>query len=143
LFVYGTLRPCVDIPMARWLRDVATHGGSARTHGRLYDLGPYPGLRPARRCDEWVTGDLYRVSTKVLRALDRYEAGNGSGAPRFVRQRCVVRVAQFRSRSAWVYVYQQIAAPQARVRSGDYRLALRSRSQFRGEQLLLAGEPIQ
>jgi gamma-glutamylcyclotransferase (GGCT)/AIG2-like uncharacterized protein YtfP len=131
LFVYGTLRPFVDIAMTRWLRAVATHVGAARTRGRLYDLGSYPGLRPADRRDEWVTGDLYRVRSKVLRVLDRYEAGNGSRAPRFVRQRCEVSVAQFRSRSAWVYAYRHITSPRARVASGDYRLALRSRSQLR------------
>jgi len=131
LFVYGTLRPFVDIPMTRWLRSVAIPVGPARTRGRLFDLGPYPGLRPARRRDEWVTGDLYRVSAKVLRVLDRYEAGSGSRAARFLRERCEVSVARFRSRSVWVYAYRRVTSPRARIPSGDYRFALRSRSQFR------------
>jgi gamma-glutamylcyclotransferase (GGCT)/AIG2-like uncharacterized protein YtfP len=131
LFVYGTLRPFVDIPMARWLQNVATHLGPARTRGRLYDLGSYPGLRPSRRRDEWVAGDLYRVGGEVLRVLDRYEAGAGSRAPRFVRKRCEVGIARFRSLSAWVYAYRHVVDPRARIASGDYRLALRSRSQFR------------
>ena len=131
LFVYGTLRPFVDIPMARWLQSVAIHVGPARTRGRLYDLESYPGLRPSRRRDEWVAGDLYRVGAEVLRVLDRYEAGAGRGAPRFVRTRCKVGIAKFRSLSAWLYAYQRVVDPRSRIASGDYRHALRSRSQFR------------
>jgi gamma-glutamylcyclotransferase (GGCT)/AIG2-like uncharacterized protein YtfP len=130
LFVYGTLRPFVDIPMARWLRSVATYAGTARVRGRLYDLGPYPALRPAQCRDEWVAGELYFVGAKALRVLDRYEAGDGWSAPRFVRKRCKVEVARSRSSSAWVYLYQRVVNPRSRIPSGDYRPTLRSRSQF-------------
>jgi len=129
LFVYGTLRPFVDIPMTRWLKSVATYAGPASVRGRLYDLGPYPGLRPARRRQERVSGDVYRVSAKVLLVLDRYEAGVGTGAPRFVRRRCELIGRNARS-LAWVYVYDRIVRPRARIASGDYRAALRSRSQI-------------
>jgi len=130
LFVYGTLRPFVDIPMTRWLTRVATYAGPAKASGRLYDLGPYPGLRPASRRDEWVLGDVYRVSAKVLLVLDRYEAGVGSGPPRFVRRRCELVMPKVRSRPAWVYTYERIVSPRARIASGDYRVALSSRSHF-------------
>jgi len=97
LFVYGTLRPFVDIPMARWLQRVARYIGPAKTHGRLYDLGPYPGLRPARRTGEWVSGDRYEVrDPRVVRALDSYEAGTGRGRPRFGRAAVMSRVATTR-----------------------------------------------
>ena len=62
--------------MARWLRTVASYVGPAQTHGRLYDLGSYPGLKPARTRGERVRGDVYRIaSPRVWRVLDRYEAG--------------------------------------------------------------------
>ena len=122
LFVYGTLRPSVDIPMARWLKRVARYVGPARTRGRLYDLGPYPGLKPARRTREWVCGDLYEVCDPfVVRALDSYEAGTGAGRPRFVRSACVVSVGRRRQRAAWVYVYQRSPSHRARIAHGDYR----------------------
>ena len=41
LFVYGTLRPFVDIEMATWLQSSARHLGLATTLGRLYDLGVF------------------------------------------------------------------------------------------------------
>jgi gamma-glutamylcyclotransferase (GGCT)/AIG2-like uncharacterized protein YtfP len=122
LFVYGTLRPFVDIPMARWLQRVARYIGPAKTRGRLYDLGPYPGLRPARRTREWVRGDLYEVRDPlVVHALDRYEAGTGAGRPRFVRSACIVSVGRRRGRPAWVYVYQRNPSHRARIAHGDYR----------------------
>jgi gamma-glutamylcyclotransferase (GGCT)/AIG2-like uncharacterized protein YtfP len=123
LFVYGTLRPVVTIPMARWLTCVARHAGVARTPGRLYDLGPFPGFRRARRKGEWVVGDLYRLPTPraTLQILDRYEAGVGRKRPRFVRAQCVVeRGGGGRRRVAWLYVYQPSVLSRLRIAHGDY-----------------------
>jgi gamma-glutamylcyclotransferase (GGCT)/AIG2-like uncharacterized protein YtfP len=121
LFVYGTLRPFVEIPMARWLRRVARYVGPGRTRGRLYDLGPYPGFKAARRSDEWVTGDLYRIRNPLaMRRLDRYEAGTGHGRPRFVRRACVVSLGRGRRRAAWIYVYERNALRRHRIDHGDY-----------------------
>ncbi|HZL95066.1 MAG TPA: gamma-glutamylcyclotransferase family protein [Vicinamibacterales bacterium] len=122
LFVYGTLRPFVDIPMARWLHRVARHVGTARTCGRLYDLGRYPGLCLGLRRGEWVVGDLYCVRrSAIYRVLDRYEAGDTPGRPRFTRQRCTVWLAARRRRSAWVYVYRRRVAQRSRIAHGDYQ----------------------
>lgn len=122
LFVYGTLRPFVDIPMARWLRGAAQYVGQATTRGRLYDLGPYPGLTAARSRGDIVTGDVYRVrNPRVFRVLDRYEAGSARSCARFVRERCAVKLARTR-RAAWLYRYRYSVVGAARVRSGDYRV---------------------
>jgi len=130
LFVYGTLRPSVDIPMARWLHRVAHRVGAAKTRGRLYDLGAYPGFRPARCSDEWVTGDLYRVPTPtIFRVLDCYEAGTRNGRPRFVRQRRSVVTARGSSCCAWLYVYRLAPLRRVRIRHGDYLLHGAARAQ--------------
>ena len=116
LFVYGTLRPFVDIAMAKWLRSNARHLGSATTPGRLYDLGAYPGMRVARGRRERVVGDVYRIANaRVFRVLDRYEA-------RFVRERCLVQLARGGRKSAWAYRYRDSVASAARIASGDYRV---------------------
>ena len=95
LFVYGTLRPFVDIPMAQWLRRAARYVGPATTRGRLYDLGAYPGMRAARGRGELVAGDLYRVSTpEVWRVLDRYERGVARQSPVRPRSLCRARRAR-------------------------------------------------
>ena len=115
LFVYGTLRPFVEIAMAKWLRNSASHLGTATTPGRLYDLGAYPGMRTARGGRERVVGDVYRVTdARVFRVLDRYEA-------RFVRERCVVSLERGGRRVAWAYRFRYRVASAARIASGDYR----------------------
>lgn len=113
--------------MARWLAQVARYVGPAKTRGRLYDLGPYPGLKPARRTCEWVYGDLYEVCNPfIVRALDDYEAGTGAGRPRFMRSACVVSAGHRRQRAAWVYVYQRNPSHRVRIVHGDYREHRRS-----------------
>jgi gamma-glutamylcyclotransferase (GGCT)/AIG2-like uncharacterized protein YtfP len=135
LFVYGTLRAFVDIPMARQLRRCARHVGAARAPGRLYDLGRYPGVTAARSKCEWVTGDLYRLRSprSLFRVLDRYEAGEaGRERPRFVRVRIEVTLARGRRTVAWIYVYGLPVRASARIRSGDYArhlAAARSRAE--------------
>jgi gamma-glutamylcyclotransferase (GGCT)/AIG2-like uncharacterized protein YtfP len=122
LFVYGTLRPFVDIEVARWLRDHARYVGPATARGRLYDLGPYPGMRAARGRREHVSGDVYRIANpRVLRVLDRYEAGPKRDRARFVRERCVVKLAG-RCKPAWLYRYRYSVVSAARIASGDYRV---------------------
>ena len=128
LFVYGTLRPFVEIEMARWLRGAARYVGSATAPGRLYDLGAYPGMCAARTRAERVAGDVYRVTNpRVFRVLDRYEAG-GRGKPRFVRDRIEVRLDGGGHESAWVYRYCYSVVAAARITSGDYRLRRRIRA---------------
>ena len=46
LFVYGTLRPGHDGPMANWLRHVARHVGGATALGALYHVDGYPAFVP-------------------------------------------------------------------------------------------------
>lgn len=122
LFVYGTLRPCMDIPMAQWLRRRAEYAGSAKIAARLYDLGRYPGLLRARRSGEWVAGDLFRIAEpRVLKTLDRYEGAGGRGPARFVRRRCTV-IADGERRAAWVYVYCRSVLRRKRIAHGDYRV---------------------
>lgn len=131
LFVYGTLRPFVGVPMGRWLQTVAVYAGPARTAGRLYDLGPYPGMRPARARGELVRGDVYRVADpRVWRTLDRYEASGPAIRARFVRVPCIVTFARGTRRRAWAYAYRGNALRARRIASGDYRRhrALRERS---------------
>jgi len=123
LFVYGTLRAFVDIPMARLLRRSGRHLGVARVPGRLYDLGRYPGFTVAQRHGECVFGDLYelRAPRALLQILDRYEAGAaGRERPRFVRVRTVAILSGGTRRSAWLYLYRPPVRAPTRIRCGDY-----------------------
>lgn len=94
LFVYGSL-----------MRDQPEHGrmagccwlGPAELIGlALHDLGPFPMAVISDDPQRRLHGELYRVSTTRLLALDRYE-----GAPRlYERQRRPLADG----RTAWVYV---------------------------------------
>ncbi len=67
--------------------------------------------------------DSHRVvQPRVFRVLDRYEAGNARHKPRFVRERCIVKLAQRGTRkTAWTYRYRYGVARAQRITSGDYR----------------------
>lgn len=113
--------------MARWLASVAVHVGAARTPGRLYDLGPYPGMTMPRRSGEWVHGEAYRVpGTRILRLLDRYETdGAGKRRASFVRVARPIEV-DGAWRIAWVYLYRRSILRVTRVTHGDYVDVIRS-----------------
>jgi gamma-glutamylcyclotransferase (GGCT)/AIG2-like uncharacterized protein YtfP len=75
LFVYGTLKSSFRNRYARRLRREALLAGRATMPGRLYRIRWYPGMRPACRPEDVVTGELYRLRQpgKTLEALDEYE----------------------------------------------------------------------
>jgi gamma-glutamylcyclotransferase (GGCT)/AIG2-like uncharacterized protein YtfP len=139
LFVYGTLRPFVDIEMATWLRGAARYLGPATTPGRLYDLGAYPGMLAARARGERVVGDVYRVTNpRVWRVLDAYEAGD-RGKARFVRERCVVDLVRGGRRVAWAYRYRYSVVAAARIARGDYRVHRRATNRCAAGRRYVAG----
>jgi gamma-glutamylcyclotransferase (GGCT)/AIG2-like uncharacterized protein YtfP len=103
LFAYGTLTP--DGPEAE-----AAGGWSADSvRGRLFDLGPYPGLvdlgNPS--CG-WVEGFVRPVDEAELR--DRLDPYEGVAEGLFRRTAAATRSG----RVAWVYVYARPLTPLAR-----------------------------
>ena len=110
LFVYGTLRAFVDIPMARRLRRCARHLGTARTPGRLYDLGPYPGLTAppaARRMGGRRSLRAAHAARAPASARPLRSGCRGPERPRFVRVRAAVVLADGGRRCAWLYLYRR------------------------------------
>ena len=102
LFAYGTLMPADAAAVARqgWTADAV--------RGRLFDLGPYPGLIDLDAAGAgWVGGYVRSVESLELKAFDRWEDVD-LGAYRRVETttRDGVRV--------WVYVYARPLPPEAR-----------------------------
>lgn len=123
LFVYGTLRKDSANSVHEMLERNARFVAYARTRGRLYDLGEYPGLIPAD-ADSWVHGDLYELAdpSAVLARLDEYE-GCGPNDPKpheYERVRREVLMDTGGRETAWVYVYRGGLAGSREIRSGDY-----------------------
>ena len=121
VFVYGSLRRGGGAH-AR-LRPFGQCLGPASIAGRLYDLGPYPAARPARRPGERVHGELYRLTRPAaLAALDRYEGHEAAdgGADEYRRDRVPVTHAG-RRRLAWVYWYARPLRGARRLPAGVWR----------------------
>lgn len=137
LFVYGTLlTEACPANVARVLSRAARDRRPGTIAGRLVDLGPYPGLRPAPSSRERVHGVVYRLAdpARTLAVIDAYEgiqpaSARGRSAPaanarvgqEYVRSRVQVRVAGEEGLwSAWAYLYigpMQLAVP---IVGGDY-----------------------
>jgi gamma-glutamylcyclotransferase (GGCT)/AIG2-like uncharacterized protein YtfP len=123
LFVYGTLRQDSAHPMARYLAAAARFLGRAAAPGRLYDLGPYPGMTSAE-LPERVWGHLLELTdaAATLERLDEYE-GCPCGEPiPALFQRRLIQVAgqDGQTHTAWVYLYHGEVKEETRVLDGEY-----------------------
>jgi gamma-glutamylcyclotransferase (GGCT)/AIG2-like uncharacterized protein YtfP len=121
LFVYGTLRPESGHPMAAFLGRHARLVGAARSSGRIYDLGPFPGMLPAASAGDWVFGELFELPADAdfLARLDEYEACYESD-PLFRRAISTAWTDAGDVVAAWVYFYTRPVNEAQRIASGDY-----------------------
>lgn len=124
LFVYGTLRRDVKHEMWNFLSQNAKYFGSACYHGKLYDLGEYPGVVPSNKATDVVHGEVYVLnkSAKVLKALDEYEeCGQNDFKPaEFRRETVTVFMADWKEITAWIYLYNHPIKHKKKISSGDY-----------------------
>jgi gamma-glutamylcyclotransferase (GGCT)/AIG2-like uncharacterized protein YtfP len=116
LFVYGTLRSVFQNEFARLLAEGENLLGGGRVHGKLYDIGRYPGLVLSSAAEEWAVGEVYRLrdADRTLAILDRYEGADFT---------CVsgdVLLDTGEQSPAWVYVYNRPVDEQRRILSGNY-----------------------
>lgn len=119
LFVYGTLRPAFDGPMAAWLQSVARHVGPASAAGMLYHVADYPGFVPGTR--GMVAGDLFEIDDPVLSILDQHEecAEQFPKPWEYMRQRLTVQ-GPHGPVEAWTYAYARDVTHLAAVAHGDF-----------------------
>lgn len=116
LFVYGSLRPDCGGDFGegqrRRLARESTIVGEATLHGRLIDLGHYPGLVEGDGIHPSgvVHGVVLALSTPAttLAWLDDYEAASGGGDAEYDRLVRRVRLASGGEREAWVYVSRSV-----------------------------------
>lgn len=118
LFVYGTLKRNSARKRHPLLRD-ARFVDLASISGRLYDLGPYPGVVRESGDRGRVFGEVYEIHDDhahgALQALDKYEGSE------FIRQRAYATLRDGKRRSAWAYVLRKPPPRSARpVDSGAY-----------------------
>ena len=118
LFVYGTLKSNFRNRYARRVRREARLLGPARMPGRLYRVRWYPGMRPARRRDDVVQGEVFRLHKPepMLAALDEYE-----GKHIYAREMRMATLATGRRLRCWVYMYRIPLAERRRVAAGVWQ----------------------
>jgi gamma-glutamylcyclotransferase (GGCT)/AIG2-like uncharacterized protein YtfP len=124
LFVYGTLRRTSDHPMAAYLARHSRFVSLAKTRGRLYDLGAYPGMLPATSDSDWVQGDLFELKNPkvVLAELDRYEGCVPEHPQPYIFQRTLTNVTLPNGEivTAWVYYHASAIKEEFRILCGEY-----------------------
>jgi gamma-glutamylcyclotransferase (GGCT)/AIG2-like uncharacterized protein YtfP len=108
LFIYGTLLPGLEPAEMSAICAKLEHLAPATSPGKLYDLGPYPGviLDPS----SVVKGRVVRVPTdEVWKALEEYEACPFPESPDglFRRVRTTSTLDNGESIECWVYVYDR------------------------------------
>ena len=136
LFVYGSLRSESAHPLARKLTAQAKRIDSAKVHGRLLDLGAYPGLWTDPECEDWVFGELLELpggpqdpKARALWAeLDAYEelAPPPPALPEYARERLLVTIASGLE-EVWTYRYIGATEGHPVVTSGNWLAYLASR----------------
>jgi gamma-glutamylcyclotransferase (GGCT)/AIG2-like uncharacterized protein YtfP len=122
LFVYGSLLSRVRHPMGMRLRREARLVGEATVEGRLYSLGPYPGLVETAGAPQRVHGEVYdlRTPATTLAWLDTYEGivpGKRERSP-YERVERPVSLASGETLTAWVYLYRKSVRTRPEVPDG-------------------------
>jgi gamma-glutamylcyclotransferase (GGCT)/AIG2-like uncharacterized protein YtfP len=121
VFVYGTLRRGGS---NAFRMDGADFRGPARVEGELHAITWYPGLA-LKPGGGWVIGELYKVGSEQLRALDEFEglsAGEVEGSE-YRRVKVPVQLhetAEQEMVSAWAYEWKGPVDESKRVVSGDW-----------------------
>jgi gamma-glutamylcyclotransferase (GGCT)/AIG2-like uncharacterized protein YtfP len=118
LFVYGTLRNRPNNPLTDRVR--------ARTRGRLYHLGNFPGLLESEDPQDQVIGELMEVDDGRLAGLDLYEGYISYDLENSLYIRKKVEVFNEETQEtemAWIYIFNQTSPWRehwVRIESGDW-----------------------
>ena len=117
VFVYGTLRRGEANDINR-LQPAPRFVDTARIHGTLYDLGPYPGVILGG--EGWVQGEVYAISPALERQLDLIEEVAPVPSGEYARREVEVQL-QGRLLPCLVYeIARERVAGRPRIASGDW-----------------------
>ncbi|MFL6209783.1 MAG: gamma-glutamylcyclotransferase [Pyrinomonadaceae bacterium] len=125
LFIYGTLLPGEAVADVANIVQQLHRLGPAYVHGRLYDLGEYPGAILDAAAETKIEGEVFELSTdpSVLSALDSYEGYDLADPTNslFIRIKSPVRLLDGREIESWMYVYNRDPGKALLIRDGNYR----------------------
>jgi len=113
LFVYGTLRSKVDVPVKHEIAKNWQVIGEAEIKGQLYDMGDYPAAVPGNGT---IKGEVYLIkeTTAVFSVLDKYEGDA------YTRKLEPVTLPDGKQVQAWVYWYTKSVEGKMLITEKDY-----------------------
>jgi gamma-glutamylcyclotransferase (GGCT)/AIG2-like uncharacterized protein YtfP len=113
LFVYGTLRTSIEIPVKEQIRGQLELVGEAEIKGQLYDMGGYPAAVPEGGV---IKGEVLKILDveKVFNALDAYEGFS------YQRKQEEVTLKNGDKLTAWIYWYKLPVEDKPRIEETDY-----------------------
>jgi len=121
LFIYGTLMPGLRLEAEM---QGARFVGAAQVHGRLFDLGRYPGFLAG---EGLVTGEVYEVDAAHLARLDVVEdmVPGDRAASQYWREAVTVVAGPLQGQAVQTYVYNRPVEGCTPIPHGDYRRYIR------------------
>ena len=121
LFIYGTLMPGLRLEAEM---QGARFVGAAQVHGRLFDLGRYPGFLAG---EGLVSGEVYEVDTAHLARLDGVEdmVPGDRAASQYWREAVTVVAGPLQGQAVQTYVYNRPVEGCTPIPHGDYRRYIR------------------
>lgn len=123
LFVYGTLQDPQN-QVAQFLQSNAEFYAEGYFHGKLFDLGDYPGAIESKNPEDKVFGSIFKVRNPdaVFVAIDEYEeTGDKFPSPNeFIRKKIDVFVSNGEMIPSYVYLYNWPVEHYKRIVSGKY-----------------------
>jgi gamma-glutamylcyclotransferase (GGCT)/AIG2-like uncharacterized protein YtfP len=127
IFVYGTLREGRLEHILPEIKRFVTYSDKGYVKGRLFDVGDFPGARPARLDNKKVYGQLIEIKPEhesdVFRELDEYEEYNPANPDNslFVRKKVNVFTKEGKNVNAWIYWYNHKVNNLKEITDGIYR----------------------
>lgn len=129
LFVYGTLMKAAGHPMARRLQRESVSVGGGQVGGRLYSLGPYPGVVLSDAPWDCVHGEVVRLTdpARSFVWIDEYEGCGRRNPEPHDYERVIVPAHLYSGETlnSWIYVYKGPLTHARRIPSGRFFAARR------------------
>lgn len=124
LFVYGTLRKNVTESKYELIARHAEYIADGFIHGKLFEIGHYPGAVVTESNDSRVYGEVHRIKNRhrVLQLVDDYEECSAADPQphEYRRTRIDVRLLKGGSLNCWAYLYNLPIDNLQPIPSGDY-----------------------
>ena len=119
VFFYGSLRQGEEGYLELALDKYLTFVAQDCIRGKLYDLGLYPGIKPAKANEDAVTrGELYRIhDAAVLPILDEFERYVPKGKSLYLRKDVTTVVHKVH---AWAYFLVGEVRQKPLITQGDW-----------------------